>query len=1049
MNQILDSQGRPVQIVSRAAKSSYDHRGPAITAPGKTMLSKFAGSGSADLARFKKLASDVQTANPSIRSPLLNQSNFYMPESDSSTGEPNRLLNQWITYYLKWHHACGSIISLHSELPLSRFALRGISDPTILRFYEDMAESMELHLKSVDILKQYFGYGEAIPFAFWSDKYNCFTDLTLLDTNFVYVKGHYLLHSEDGDDVEFYELEPDPLLQNLVKSDDYVNQLLSANLDEEFISAVRQNKRVLLSNFSTHMIKDRLKYSDLRGTSILLRCLKSLLYSDKLRESQYVVADGHVNPKWIWKIGQAGDLATGGYMPSEDDLTAFRDLLVNANNDPLFTIITHYAVNVDAVGLNGKLLPITAELQQIEDEILTALFCNKAMTTGQGPNFACYDEETETLTENGFKKIDDIQDDEKIATFNPATEQLEYHLPISKHIYDFDSERDGKMVHFKTGKIDCCVTPNHRMYTRNRWAIQKDGPWGIIRADEVKERAQFRSQIKWEGLYQDVPKEAKEAFGKEITLADWCELVGYFLAEGWVVNKLRDYRVGIRQLHTSNHYEAMKTICEKYGFSIYQDSFIIYGKTIAAYFDKTFGHGSGNKSVPKWMKNLPTPYLNILMNAMVDGDGNRRAGSRKKPTNNQYYSYCSTSKVMADDMYEIVYKLGFVPKASADKKVPINHNRRYYVAWSDTDNGKFPKLHSMRKKTVNRVAYKGRVYCFEVPHHLFITRRNGIVTIQGNTASIAFRTLMSRYIPVRAKLERYYYQKLFAPTAYANKFYERKQCDLDHNVRTGDEETNKLLIPTIDWRSKSNLLDDGSIKSIISSMVGTGRLPMKILTEALDLDYTEVRDFLYSEQATVFDPVTIDGRKKIAANNTDETMIGQPYAPKTNKPVSLKAARGQAAPAKAAKASVDKKSKFAGLLTIKPLKVLAADDFAVPKDPVQTQINKGKPEVGGNPEMKNPMSDEAVALDMPKMATSDSTLSEEEKKVVAKRSNDRMESKQNLVGKQFSRHKGKERCKVVEGSKGPLKNDFMKMEPFAPQEAEVVSVKDEHAKKDD
>lgn len=498
-----------------------------------------------------------------------------------------------------------NMIVHNSELPLSRFALRGITDKKILQFYEDMVESMELHVKSVNLLHNYFAYGEVIPFAYWSDTYNCFTDLTFLDSNYVYVKGHYLLHSDEGEDTEFYELEPDPLLINIVKSDDYVTKMMCAHLGEEFIEAVRQNKRLLLSNFSTHMIRNKLKWGDLRGTSIILRCLKSLLYSDKLREATYSVADGHINPKWIWKIGQAGDLTTGGYMPSEEDLQAFRDLLISASNDPLFTIITHYAVNVEAVGLNGKLLPITQELQQVEKEVMTALFTNEALTNGQGPNFA--------------------------------------------------------------------------------------------------------------------------------------------------------------------------------------------------------------------------------------------------------------------------------------------------------------------------------------------------------TASVAFRALMSRYIPIRAKLERYYYQKIFAPVAYANKFFERKQADLAHRVRTGDDDTNKLIIPTIDWRSKSNLLDDGTIKSIISSMVGSGRLPMKVLVDALDLDYNEVRDYLWSEQATVFDAVTLEARKKMAATNTDETMLGQPYAPKTNQPVSMKTAKGQAAPAKVAKAN-----KHASGLLLSPLRASS--------DPIQTQIDKGKPERGGNPKTKDPVA-EAVALE--------------------------------------------------------------------------------------
>jgi len=1048
MGPILDSQGRPVSVHARSIRESFDSRNTPLTggtAPGMTMLSRFAGNQQGDIGKFRKLAADIQTANPAIRSPLLNQSNFYMPESDASTGEPNRLLNQWITYYKKWNGLVGNLLDAHAEIPLSRFALRGVEDPKIAQFYEDMTESMELHLKCVELLRQFFTYGEVIPFAFWNDNYNCFTDLTFLDNNYVYVKGHYLLHSDEGDDVEFYELEPDPMLINLVKSDDYVTKRLRTYLDDDFVAAVRQNKRLLLSNFSTYMIRNKIRWADLRGTSIVLRCLKSLLYRDKLAEANYVIADGHINPKWLWKLGQAGDLATGGYMPTEEDLSSFRDLLVSANNDPMFTIITHYAVAVEAVGLNGKLLPINQEYQQIESEILTALFSNKAMTTGDGPNFACYDENTETLTDNGFKKIDDITDEDKIATFNPVNEQLEYHLPMSKHIYDYDSARDGKMVHFKTGKIDCMVTPNHRMYTRTRWNKGKDGAWKIMRADEVGPRAEFRSQVKWAGAQQDVPAEVKRLFGANVTLADWCTLVGYYVSEGWTAESAaeRTQVVGIRQMHTSAHYKHIKDICVKFGFNVYKDSFGISGKERVAYFNANFGKGCLNKKLPKWIKNLPTPYLSILLSALVDGDGSRRAATTKKQTDKQYYTYCSTSKTLIDDVFEIVYKLGNVPRLTADKKVPEKHNRRYYVQWSDADSGKFPTLEAKRLgkgiKTIYREDYKGRVYCFEVPNHLFITRRNGLVTIQGNTASVAFRAMMSRYIPIRAKVERYLYQKIFAPVAYANKFYKRKAADLAHGVRTGNEETNRLIIPTIDWRSKSNLLDDGSIKSIISSMVATGRLPMKILTESLDLDYEEVRSYLYSEQASVFDPVAIEGRKKISGANTDETMIGQPFIPKQNQPVSTKARRGEAATPQTKKAA-SKGGAYSKLLSLKPLGAGILDVAKVPDltklpeakaDPIQTQINKGKVEKGGDPAARDPMA-ESLKLEAGKKSESTERVFD----VLSDTQNKRMVNK-TLVGKNYKGRKISQKNALIDKPVEPPKQKHERT--LAEVAAEVAS----------
>ncbi len=81
---------------------------------------------------------------------------------------------------------------------------------------------------------------------------------------------------------------------------------------------------------------------------------------------------------------------------------------------------------------------------------------------GASENFtyACYDEETETLTENGWKKFNQVQEGEKIATLNPETNLLEYHVPENLYVYPVPQE----MVKIKADKVDVRVTPNHDLW---------------------------------------------------------------------------------------------------------------------------------------------------------------------------------------------------------------------------------------------------------------------------------------------------------------------------------------------------------------------------------------------------------------------------------------------------------------------------------------------------------------------------------------------------------------------------------------------------------
>ena len=944
---ILDSQGKPVSIVSSSVRNIFEHRGPSLsggTAPGNTMLSKFAGAGSDDLKKFKRLAADVESANPAIRSPLLNQSNFYMPESDASTGEPNRLLNQWISYYYKWHGLIGNLVNLHSELPLSRFALRGIDDPEILNFYEDMVESAEMHLKMVELLRQYFMFGEAIPFAFWSDQYNCFTDLTFLDGNYVYVKGHYLLHSEEGDDVEFYELEPDPLLINLVKSDDYVNTLLRGYLDENFVAAVNQNKRLLLSNFSTYMIRHRAKWSDLRGTSMVLRCLKSLLYSDKLREAQYC----HTPDTEV--------LTSRGFVPIADVTQS--DLVATVNVDDDFSVEYCAPIDTPSFDYDGDMYNFTTY------RLDTCVTPNHRMlvkgNTG-GWKFVKADKVKKTQkfrASVNWAGKDNIENVEVCGSELSIKDFLEFGgYYVSEGWASHSKTNRGYVVgicqmkkskHFS--KFSSCVgnLPFGFSYSGNNWYTYGKELYYYIKETFGKGSRGKKIPVWIKGLsprllqiFIDAAvrgdgtiKKSKNGF-KNVCystiskrLAD--DIMEMVLKCGYAVH-LRTWKST-----TNGNTITMYSVC----WSLRKTEHYVLSTQEGRHLSDT--HNGKHVQIKKYKGKVhcltvPNGVFITRRNGRVGIHGNSIADGNVNP--------------------KWIWKIGQAGDLATGGYMPSEEDlAAFRDLLIEANNDPIFTIITHYAVNVDAVGLNGKLLPLkqeydQIENDIMVAMFSNKAVTTGvgpnfATASVAFRAMMSRYIPIRARVERYLYQKIFAPVAYANKFYKRKKCDIAHNVRTGDEDSNQLIIPTIDWRSKSNLLDDGSIKSIVSSMVASGKMPMKILCEALDLDYSEVRNYLYSEQGTVFDNVTQESRKAIAGQNTDSTMMGQPFAPKTNQAVSTKSQTGSTAEPTAKAASREKKAKQ--LLSIKPL-------FETPKDPIQTQIDKGKPEKGGNPEPVDPM----------------------------------------------------------------------------------------------
>ena len=90
----------------------------------------------------------------------------------------------------------------------------------------------------------------------------------------------------------------------------------------------------------------------------------------------------------------------------------------------------------------------------------------------------CHDNQTEVLTDEGWKKFNLLNKKELLATVNTLTNRMEYQKPIN-YVH---SQYDGDMYHFNHKRgIDCLVTPNHRMY------IDKNGKndFSFIRADNI------------------------------------------------------------------------------------------------------------------------------------------------------------------------------------------------------------------------------------------------------------------------------------------------------------------------------------------------------------------------------------------------------------------------------------------------------------------------------------------------------------------------------------------------------------------------------------
>lgn len=362
-----------------------------------------------------------------------------------------------------------------------------------------------------------------------------------------------------------------------------------------------------------------------------------------------------------------------------------------------------------------------------------------------GDMWGCYDEETEVLTYNGWKRFNEVTYDDLVACLDPHNNKVIYCKPIRIVKYWYE----GKMIRIKSNFIDLLVTPDHNLYVAVRTPSYRRGQgvefkdFSLVRAENcLGKRMKFRRDFpSWEGY------EVNEFAGMSIDV--FMKFIGYYLAEGDASIINDESRIQVAQKNTNPHYkdvlETMRAVAESRGKNVcaYEDRIVIYGDRELTEYLQKFGHGD-KKYIPPEIKNLSKRLLNIMLEAYINSGGYRQSETCKR-------AY-TTSKRLADDIQEIALKCGYVSivktrSRKRDKNIngeAADKGRNYYEIIISRRN-KTPEVNYARNiKVANKIGiknrcyvgyedYKGYVYCLEVPTRIIYVRRNGKPVWCGNS----------------------------------------------------------------------------------------------------------------------------------------------------------------------------------------------------------------------------------------------------------------------------------------------------------------------------
>ncbi|RLE62932.1 MAG: hypothetical protein DRJ38_08715 [Thermoprotei archaeon] len=343
--------------------------------------------------------------------------------------------------------------------------------------------------------------------------------------------------------------------------------------------------------------------------------------------------------------------------------------------------------------------------------------------------YGCYDDQTEVLTRDGWKRFQELTYEDEVATLNPNG-YIEYHKPIEIHKYWYE----GELIHFKGKNYDLLVTPNHEMYVRdhrkNEFTFKKAEELaslgGGLRNYELKKDAKWRGvdvelfEIPQEFLRAKAPK--RKSGPTNFRIEPFLEFLGWYLAEGSIWG-------GNIQFAQTNprHREKLVKIVEEMALKpkLSPDKIITYNRPLARYLAEL--GTAKRKFVPKLVKELPPDKLELFLMALMKGDG--------KLCNPEHgtFTYYTTSKRLADDIQEIAIKCGYATTLSQRTRIMNGAFRKGYrhteYALVITKRHTTPQINCRPKI----VGYRGWVYCVTVPNHVILVRRNGKAVWCGNS----------------------------------------------------------------------------------------------------------------------------------------------------------------------------------------------------------------------------------------------------------------------------------------------------------------------------
>jgi len=817
--------------------------------------------------------------NPSRRfyDPEITTTAIYLPRTVKQK-------NRWCRWFYDHDELVGAVLDLHAELPYSRAEIVE-KDTYVRKLVEECFSRINFFSMLPIIDLEFMKIGEVFIHTPWDDTEGMWS--------------HIIVHNPDFAEVRFtpfadqectIELIPDDELRSIVHSTKPEDQQLKRRIPDDVFRRVLTGKNITLDPSEVTHIARRSNPYDIRGTSIINRIFRLLMYEDKLREAQITIADNFIYPLKIFKLGDPKI----GWIPNETHQRALAQMLQQSTFDPNFSLIYHYGLNVEFHTVADKVMRLEKEWSDITEKKMIALGVGKQFLSGE-TTYACFVEGSKILTPNDIVNIEDISNDDKILDKNGMVQTV------------VDNWCEGipetiTKINLWGGKELLC-TNNHKwpvwMWPRKcACGCDRDLTAGRAFAHAMKYSSNYKLKkvdcgratinskeslgipIDYESINKISASEIKEwdylmiprnfEIIETDTTKDEARLLGYFVTKGSFSKHARTKNLtginltfGITEENTL--VKDTVDLCEKFGIPVRDveektNSLRIRSidrkefKDKVLWFKEHAGEYSHLKKLSSTVMHWPLDLKEELVKGLFKGDGCQQIN---KVNNEHSVHYTTTSKVLAYQIELILAQLGFPINWTIQDNSHRNRKMTYRLdiygkfafdlaklIWEDdciinfNDSKQFYGQKAwvdndyiyIMVKSVEEIKNDKKVYNLTVENsHSYLIENIGTY----NSANVALQTQLARYKAKRDLFQIKWIHKMLRIMAERNEWYRRDKKELVGQYRVkrkGKELQERLIIPKLTWHKKLMMRDDQAFLTFMNNVYAQGKGPISTIT---------------------------------------------------------------------------------------------------------------------------------------------------------------------------------------------------------------------------